>query len=253
MAHIKEIIQYCDSTLEPQKYTDYCHNGLQVEGCADVQVIVSGVSVNAALIDAAIDYNADMILAHHGIFWHKEAPILTGVKRARLAKILTHDINVLAYHLPLDCHKTLGNNVLLGEHLDWQIDRFFPLFGTNDLGVLGRLKSPMTIAVFTALCAEKFGQAPIVVSPTISRDIQTVAWCTGAAQDGIEVAHALGADVFVSGEIAERTPALAQEMGMHYLAVGHHASERYGVSALGVSLANHFGITHHFVDIPNTV
>ena len=253
MVAVKELQDYCDAVLQPGAVKDYCHNGLQISGKATVSTIISGVSLNQALIEQAIAHSADAVLVHHGIFWHKGPSTLTGVMRDRVALLLAHNINLLAYHLPLDIHAEYGNNHLLGRHMGWHIERTFPLFGIQDLGVIGTLPQPVTVDALTTQCAEGLQQAPIVIQAPSNRPIQHIAWCTGAAEDGIEIAKETGADAYISGEIAERTPALAQELDIHYLAVGHHASERFGVAAFGAKLATEFTIHHQFIDITNPV
>jgi dinuclear metal center YbgI/SA1388 family protein len=253
MVDIHALVAYADNLLQPHLFRDYAHNGLQLSGKAAIQTLVSGVSVNAALIDAAIMHQADALLVHHGIFWDKAPAVLTGVQRDRVARLLAHDINVLAYHLPLDAHATLGNNVLLAQAMGWQVDRTQALFNQADLLWLGQVDTMTTAAALSLNLAHVLGQQPIHAPAGDGRAIKRVAWCTGAAQDGLEAAAACGVDAYISGEISERTYHLARELSVHYFAVGHHASETFGVQALGAKFAEHFGLQAIFCDIPNPI
>ena len=253
MVDIHSVVAYLDSILKPHLFRDYAHNGLQISGKSSIQRIVSGVSVNGDLIDAAIAHNADAILVHHGLFWEKSITTLTGVQRDRVARLLAHDINVLAYHLPLDAHTTLGNNVLLANAMGWQVERSAPLFNNNDLLWLGRVEAATTAEALSEHFHQVLGQRPIQAPAADGRVIQRLAWCTGAAQDGLEIAAASGVDAYISGEISERTYHMARELSVHYFAVGHHASETFGVQAVGMKLAEHFGIQSIFCDIKNPI
>ena len=247
MINRTELVTYCNQYLQTESFQDYCPNGLQVEGCDSIVKIVSGVTASQELIDAAIERQADLLLVHHGFFWKGENPVLTGMKKRRLKSLLTHDINLLAYHLPLDAHKILGNNVLLADKLGLDVEQFF---AGNEIALLGNIK-PQSGAQFKQHIARVLDREPLHVE--VDRTISKVALCTGAAQSYIEQAIAVGADAFVSGEISENTWHIARENNIHYFSAGHHATERYGVQALGEHLASHFALQHEFVDILNPV
>ena len=242
-----DLIAYCDELLEAGMFKDYCPNGLQVEGCESVAKIVSGVTASQALIEAAIEYQADLLLVHHGFFWKGENAVLTGIKKRRLKSLLTNDINLLAYHLPLDAHKTLGNNILLAEKLGITVEQFF---ASNEIALAGRIKE-QSGDKFRQHIAHILDREPLHVEA--DRPIINVALCTGAAQSYIEQAIELGMDAFISGEISENTWHIAKENNIHYFSAGHHATERYGVQALGKHLADRFGLQHKFIDIVNPV
>lgn len=211
--------------------------------------LVSGVTASEALIRAAIDQGAQALLVHHGYFWRGEDPRLIGVRRRRLALLLEHGLHLFAYHLPLDVHPELGNNARLAQVLGWRVDG---QFGAEGLGCWHAPDQPLAPDALVRNITRRLGRKPLAVGapPSVLRRI---AWCTGAAQDMLEEAVAAGADAFVSGEISERTTHLARELGVLYLAAGHHATERYGVQALGARIAAEFGIEHVFVDDPNPV
>ncbi|MBU2966107.1 Nif3-like dinuclear metal center hexameric protein [Amphritea sp. 2_MG-2023] len=249
---LKQLVNYCDSLLSPEKYKDYCPNGLQIEGRAEVRRIVSGVTASQALLDRAVALEADLILVHHGYFWKGEPEVITGMKKRRLQTLLSHDISLLAYHLPLDGHPELGNNACLARQLGLQVSGGLEPDNPLSIGLTGRLSSPVTAAEFSQQIATALGREVLHIDggPEL---IETVGWCTGAAQGYIEKAAALGLDAFISGEISEPTVHSARELGIHYFAAGHHATERYGVQALGERLAEEFDIEHQFVDIHNPV
>ena len=247
MVATAELIRHLDELLQVSSFEDYCPNGLQVEGKATVTKLTVAVTASLAVVKAARANGSDALLVHHGYFWKGEDPRVTGPKRARLAGLLAADLNLLAYHLPLDRHPDLGNNVRLGAELGW------PLGGTGGPGGLiawADLAEPRDAAWLAAGLGATLGREPLLVGD-LDRPIRRLAWCTGGAQDYLAAAAALGADVFVSGEISERTTHEARERGLIYAAAGHHATERYGVQALGAHLARHFGIEVVFVDDPN--
>ena len=247
--HRDELVSYLDRYLEPGRFRDYCPNGLQVEGREAVSRLVSGVSASLLLLEAAVEADADAVLVHHGWFWRSEDPRVTGAKRRRLALLLARSINLYAYHLPLDAHSECGNNAQLARHLDLVPEG---RFGEQDLAWHGRPAQPTTLARLAALVEGRLGRAPLTVGEG-ETVVRRVAWCTGAAQDYFPEAIRLGMDAFVCGEISEHTVHAARESGVGYLAAGHHATERYGVQALGAHLAAAFGIEHRFIDIPNPV
>ena len=247
MARLAELVAWCDGLLEPERFRDYCPNGLQVEGRPEVSLIVSGVTASLALIDAALALGADALLVHHGYFWKGEQAPVTGMRKQRLARLLRNDLSLIAYHLPLDAHPEVGNNARLAALFGWHIDA--PL-NAEGIGCVGRLPQATSAADFAAKLQRALGRAPIWVPGGPDR-ISRIAWCTGAAQRDIEQAAAAGVDAYVSGEISEPTAHVARECRLHYFAAGHHATERYGVQALGERLAQTFAIRHRFVDIDN--
>ncbi|WP_295542403.1 Nif3-like dinuclear metal center hexameric protein [uncultured Thiohalocapsa sp.] len=242
-----EIARYCDELLGANAISDYCPNGLQLAGARPVRRLVSGVTASLALIEAAVAEHADALLVHHGWFWKGEDPRLVGMHGRRVAAAVHGGLALLAYHLPLDVHPQLGNNRQLAALLGFTE----PAPASAD-GLLwtGLLVPPQPGAALAALVAERLGRTPLHV-PVVDRPVRRVAWCTGAAQRLIDQAAALGADLYLSGEVSEPTVHQARELGLDYLAVGHHASERYGVQALGEHLAGHFGLAHRFIDIDN--
>ncbi|MBL8470337.1 MAG: Nif3-like dinuclear metal center hexameric protein [Rhodocyclaceae bacterium] len=244
-----ELQQYLDKLLENMRFKDYCPNGLQVEGRAEIRRVVCGVTACQALVDAAIALDADAILVHHGWFWRGEDGRVTGTRKQRLASILAHDINLFAYHLPLDAHPELGNNAQLALRLGWKADA---RFGEQDLGCAGQPERALSAAELAAEVGRRLLREPLLVGDG-ERQVRRVAWCTGAAQNMFEAAIAAGADLYLSGEISEPTVHLARESGVPYIAAGHHATERYGVQALGSHLARSLGLEARFVDIDNPV
>ncbi len=244
-----ELQRYLDRLLEVERFKDYCPNGLQVEGRATIRRVVCGVTASQALLDAAVARGADAVLVHHGYFWRGEDACVTGLRRRRLATLLANDINLFAYHLPLDAHPELGNNAQLGKLLGWLEDG---RFGDQNLGWSGRLPQPVRLGGLARSVAARLGREPLVLGDQ-ERVVERVGWCTGGAQSYFEQAIASGVDCFVSGEASEPTTHLAHESGVAYLGVGHHASERYGVQALGAHLAEVFGIDAEFVEVPNPV
>jgi len=249
---LQELINYSNELLTPERYRDYCPNGLQVEGRAEVRKIVTGVTASQALLDSAVELNADLILVHHGYFWKGEAEPVTGIKKRRLKTLLENDISLLAYHLPLDGHPELGNNARLAELLGLQVDGGLEPENPLSIGLVGRLKSPMVASAFSQHIASVLGREVMHIEGGADL-VETVAWCSGAAQGYIDKAAQLGVDAYISGEISEPTVHSARELGIHYYSAGHHATERYGVQALGQALAEKFGLEHQFVDIKNPV
>lgn len=241
-----------DRLLQPEKFRDYCPNGLQVEGRDSVQRVVSGVTASQALIDAAVVEQADAILVHHGYFWKSEDARVRGMKKQRLQTLLRHDISLFAYHLPLDAHPQLGNNARLASVLGLEVEGGMEPGNPLSIGLIGRLPHAMSAEEFADYVESRLGRAVQHIGER-EDEIETLAWCTGAAQGFIEQAQALGVDAYLSGEISEPTVHVARETGIHYFACGHHATERYGVQALGDWLAHEHGIEHIFIDIDNPV
>ncbi len=247
---LNAFLQALDDLLQPAKFNDYCPNGLQVEGRAEVRTLVTGVTASEALIDAAIALKADAILVHHGYFWKGERAEIIGMKRRRIGKLISHDLSLLAYHLPLDAHPTLGNNAQLAQRLGFARESSLFPQDPRAVGDVGTLVPAMTADALSQRIEEVLGRKPLHIAGS-DKLIQRVAWCTGGAQGFIEQAIAMGVDAYFSGEISEPTVHAARESGVHYWAMGHHASERYGVQALGEWCARELGLTHHFVDIDN--
>ena len=246
----EELTKFIASELDITRFRDYCPNGLQVEGKNQIGLIISGVTASIALLEAAIASGADAVIVHHGYFWRGEDARVVGQLKRRLHLLLEHDVNLFAYHLPLDSHAVIGNNAQLGKLLGFQ---FSSRFGDQEIGWLGDIQSSVkTVGELARLIETKLGRAPMLVGDP-QQPVRKVAWCTGAAQTLFAEGIAMGADVYISGEISEQTVHLSRESGIPYLACGHHATERYGVQALGEHVAQHFGIRHQFIDIPNPV
>ena len=247
---VNDLEAYLNRLLDTAKFHDYCPNGLQVEGRREMRRLVSGVTASLDFIEAAIAAQADAILVHHGYFWRGENSCLTGMKRRRIALLLAHDISLLSYHLPLDAHPELGNNVQLSHKLGL---RETGRFGDQDIGMFGT--SPSNVSNLKELrvsVEQALSRTPLVIGDD-ARPVNRVAWCTGGAQDYFGDAIDLGADVFITGEISERTVHLARESGVAFISAGHHATERYGVQALGEHISEKFGISHQYIDIDNPV
>ncbi len=256
---LKILLQELNAQLRPELFRDYAPNGLQVEGAANVRKIITGVTASEALIDRAIAENADALLVHHGYFWRGENPCITGSKKRRIQKLLDHNISLIGYHLPLDAHYQMGNNVQLGH-----------LLGINNIHILKNsvqkaLEPNNTQLLFTGevefdsleavqkhiakvLCRE-----PMILEGDTSRSLKKVAWCTGGAQNEFENAIAAGVDLFITGEVSEKNFHEARESGVHFIAAGHHATERYGVRALGQWIETYFGLETLYIDIDNPV
>ncbi len=249
---LNELMTLLDQELQPGLFKDYCPNGLQVEGRARIQKMVTGVTACQSLIDAAIEREADAVLVHHGYFWRGENSAITGMKRKRIASLLKHDISLIAYHLPLDAHTTLGNNAQLAELMGWQTRGGMEPGNKLSVGNWGNTSKAISLDELGADIASKLGREPLMISGGNDK-INSLAWCTGGAQGMIDQALALGVDAFVSGEISESTVHFARENGIHYISAGHHATERYGVQALAGWLEQKTGITHEFVDIDSPV
>ncbi|MES2189258.1 MAG: Nif3-like dinuclear metal center hexameric protein [Pseudomonadota bacterium] len=250
----QDLLQAFDTLLQPERFKDYGPNGLQVEGKADVRKIVSGVTASRALIDAAIAAQADAIFVHHGLFWRGQDGRVTGWMKQRLALLLAHDINLFAYHLPLDAHPELGNNAQLGRQLGLVAHEGEPgRFGEQRLGFLGSRADGGSFgnAEELAVVVERALKKPVTLVGATTSAIKNVAWCSGGAQGYFEAAIAAGADAFITGEISEPQAHYAREMGVAFIACGHHASERYGAPAVAVQVASQWGLTHEFIDIDN--
>ena len=249
---LKDIDTTLRKLLKPEEFDDYCPNGIQVEGKGEVKKVATGVTASRALIEAAIVDEADLILVHHGYFWKGEEETITGLKKARIQLLLSKDISLCAYHLPLDAHPRLGNNAQLAKILG--IIQRAPLDKAKKHPLLfsGNLSVHQSFSLFEAFLQSKLGQKPISIEGR-SKKIKSIAWCSGAAQGFIEQAVESGVDAYLTGEVSEQTVHIARESGIHFFAAGHHATERYGVQAVGEYLAKEHSISHKFIDIPNPV
>jgi dinuclear metal center YbgI/SA1388 family protein len=244
-----ELDVYLDQYLDVAKFRDYCPNGLQVEGTPHVERVVTGVTASLDLVEAAIEAKAHALIVHHGYFWRGEDSRIVGNRRKRIAALIGADVNLFAFHLPLDAHAEIGNNVTLARELGFAIDG---RSGEQELVFHGRLDAAVTLDELSRQIEARLSRTPLVIGDA-SRRVSRVAWCTGAAQGYLEEAVRLGVDAYVTGEASEQTVHLARESGVAFIAAGHHATERYGVQALGAHLARRFGIEHRHIDIPNPV
>ena len=246
---LNELDNYIGRLLDVSRFRDYCPNGVQVEGRATINRIATGVTASQKLLQDATAWGADAILVHHGYFWRNEDQAITGIKKRRLAHLLQHDVSLLAYHLPLDAHPELGNNAQLARRLG-----LLPQgrFGEQDIAWYGELQQPQTLSQFARHITSSFQRKPMLIGDN-DRMLRRIAWCSGGAQSYFEQAVALGVDVFLTGEMSEQHVHVALETGVAFIAAGHHATERYGVQALGEHLAGQWNIEHRFFDIDNPV
>lgn len=249
--HNFELQHIIDTHLQVTRYRDYAPNGLQVQGRPEISKIVTGVTACQLLLDKAVELNADAILVHHGYFWKNEPETITGIKYHRMKTLLSHDINLYSYHLPLDGHPVLGNNVLLGQMFDITVDARDDI---TDLLFKGTLANPLTAIEFKQQLEQKLhnGRHSVLFcgdnAPAV---IKRVAWCSGGGQDFLESAAQQGVDAFFTGEVSERTIHIAREYGINFYACGHHATERYGIKTLGEWLSTNHGLETIFIDIDN--
>ena len=244
-----ELEHYTCALLDTARFSDYSPNGLQIAGRDQVHKIVTGVSANLALLEQAIQRGADAILVHHGYFWKNEDARIVGVKHARIKTLLAHDISLFGFHLPLDAHPTLGNNAQLGQRLGFQLEGWA---GEQNLIAYGGVSEALTLEALSARIGERLQRQPLVVGAGDAL-IRRIAWCSGGAQGFFETASALGVDAYLTGEASEQNVHFALESGIAFIAAGHHATERYGIQALGEHLAAHFGLQHEFIEIPNPI
>lgn len=243
-----ELQTYLNALLNSHQIKDYCPNGLQVEGKSTISKIVTGVTACQALVDRAVDEKADALLVHHGYFWKGEPAEVTGMKKRRLRQLLTHDINLFAYHLPLDVHPKLGNNAQLATLMGWQFEGSVDPSDPSCPLVTGVLPNAVSCDEFASLLEQRL-ERPLVCRVDSFKKIKTVAWCTGGGQGFIDRASQLGVDAFITGEVSEPTVHSAREQGIAFFAAGHHATERYGAKALGEHLADQFKLDVQFIDI----
>ncbi|WP_295487466.1 Nif3-like dinuclear metal center hexameric protein [uncultured Pseudomonas sp.] len=248
---LSTLVEEAERYLGSAKIQDYCPNGLQVEGRAQVRRIVTGVTASQALLDAAVEADADLVLVHHGYFWKGESPCITGIKQRRIKTLLKHDISLLAFHLPLDVHPEVGNNVQLARQLDITVEGPLDPDNPRVIGLIGSLAEPMAASDVARRVHEALGREPLLIEgPGL---VRRVGWCTGGGQGYIDAAIVAGVDLFISGEASEQTFHSARENGVSFIAAGHHATERYGVQALGDYLARRFALEHLFIDCPNPI
>ena len=244
------LLAYLDATLTPASFKDYCPNGLQVEGRAQIERILCGVTASQALLDQAVAEGVDAVLVHHGYFWRNENAAITGLRKKRLQTLLSNDINLIAYHLPLDAHPQLGNNAQLALRMGWEVSGYF---GEQNLGCIGKPTQRIeNVGSLTQQLMQLLAHKPMVIGD-LNGPVERIAWCSGGAQSYFEDAIDAGAQVFVSGEISESTVHLARESGTAYIAAGHHATERYGICALAEQLQAACGVQAWFVDLYNPV
>ncbi len=249
-----ELVSTLDQLLDNSRFRDYCPNGLQVEGREEVRRIVAGVTASQALLDRAVASGADAVLVHHGYFWRGEEARVTGIRKRRLATLIRHDLNLIAYHLPLDAHPQLGNNAQLGLKLGLKaLDGPSGRFGEQALGFLGQRRDGDSFQSAQALAdhVKNLLNRPVTLVDTAQVAIKNIAWCSGGAQGYFDAAIVAGADAFITGEISEPQAHYARECGVAFLACGHHASERYGAPAVAAQVAAQLGLAHEFIDIDN--
>lgn len=248
MTHSRRtILDWCDETLQTHLFKDYAPNGLQVEGRSSIRKIVTAVTASRAACDYAASQQADMLLVHHGMFWKNEPATITGWKKDRIATLLKHEINMAGYHLPLDAHPEIGNNARLAAVMDWTLEQ---QFGEQNLLNKGRLNIPKTLRELNAELRQKLGRQPVSAGDE-TRIIENIVWCTGGAQGYFQTAIDQGADAYITGEISEAQFHLANETGTAFISAGHHATERYGIQALGAAISAEFGIETVFFDEQN--
>lgn len=245
-----ELSRLLAQELQTERIRDYCPNGLQVEGKAGISRIVTGVTASQALLDAAVAVNADAVLVHHGYFWKNETPQITGMKKRRLQTLLANDINLFVYHLPLDVHPQLGNNAQLGKLLN--VLQCRPVAAVEPIGVLmaGELEQLTRVEQIASKLTDALGR-DVLLHAASDKPVKTLCWCTGGGQGYIEQAAAAGADLFITGEVSEQTIHVSRELGIHFIAAGHHATERYGIKALGEFVAQQLDVQVQFIDIDN--
>lgn len=247
---LHSIAMHLDELLNVAKIPDYCPNGLQVEASDQIRRVATGVSISQPLIAAAAEWGAQLLVVHHGLFWRNENPRLTGVKGRRVRQLYEAGISLMGFHLPLDIHPELGNNAQLGKLMGIKIEGKFFEYNNQEIGLYGSLPAPIEADDFARRLTGLLNRQPLLICGG-KHPIRTVGWCSGGAQDGIEAAAKLGLDAYVSGEISEPTTLLARELGIHYFAAGHHATERWGVKALASYIQTELGLESRFIDIDN--
>lgn len=252
MIKTPDLIQYLNEQLQAEKIKDYCPNGLQVEGKSELLHIVTGVTASQALVDEAVTRKADALLVHHGYFWKGEAYPVVGMKRKRLKALLDAEINLIAYHLPLDVHPEWGNNAQLAKLVGIEHLEGLELENPFSVPMVGELSEPISGEELALRIVQKLNRKPLWVQGKLG-PLKRIGLCTGGGQSFIELAAEQGCDAFISGEASEQTVHVARELGIDFFAAGHHATERYGVKKLGEHLAEQFGVDVTFVDVDNPV
>ncbi len=246
-----ELEQYLNQLLQPELIRDFCPNGLQIQGKDKINKLITGVTATEALIDSAIAEQADAIVVHHGYFWKNESYVIRGMKHQRIKKLLMHDINLFAYHLPLDIHPALGNNAQLAKLLEIETTGPLELGNPQSVAMQGKLKTATTAENLLEWVNTQLARTALHIAPPSNKPINTVAWCTGGGQSYIELAAEQGIDCFISGEVSEQTTHVAREMDIHFIAAGHHATEKYGAKALAEHLNQTLAVDAKFIDIDN--
>ncbi len=249
----KDLENYLTGLLKPEQIKDFTPNGLQIQGSEHINKIVTGVTASKALIDRAISEKADAIIVHHGYFWKNESYVIRGMKHDRIKALLVNDINLFAYHLPLDIHPTLGNNAQLAEMFSIEDVAPLELGNPTSVAMQGSFKEACTGENFAQVINKTLERECLHIPPHSNKPIKTIAWCSGGGQGYIELAAEQGIDAFLTGEVSEQTTHIAHEMDIHFFAAGHHATERYGIKALGEYIAKEHGLEVLFVDIDNPV
>jgi dinuclear metal center YbgI/SA1388 family protein len=253
VALTREIVSFLDELLDPGGFDDYGPNGLQVPGRAEVGRVVTGVSASLELFERAVAADAGLVVVHHGIFWDKAPRALSPAAAARLRVLLTAEINLVAYHLPLDAHPEVGNNALLADGLGATAHEPFAEHGGRAVGVAARFgEDGVEAGELFARVAEVTGRAPLVFDDGPDR-VRSLGIVSGGAAGNLETAIEAGLDGFLTGEPSEPAMTTAREAGVHFIAAGHYATETFGVRCLGELLAERFGVAHEFIDVPNPV
>jgi len=248
-----EIISFCDQLLDALSWDDYGPNGLQVPGREEVSKVVTGVSATRELIERSSALGAQLLLAHHGLFWDSQPRALSTQMAERLRAALGNGLSVAAYHLPLDAHPELGNNAILCQSLGFEpADERFAEIRGRAIGVIGQARDGVPAEELFARAAELVGREPLVFDAG-PRTVRSVGIVSGAGSSQIHEAIALGLDAFLTGEPSEPAMADAREGAIHFIAAGHYATETFGIQRLGDLVAERFGIEHEFVDLPNPI
>lgn len=248
-----ELEGYLNQLLKPELIKDFCPNGLQVQGSDTIKKVITGVTATQALIDRAIQESADAIVVHHGYFWKNESYVIRGMKHKRIKALLDNNINLFAYHLPLDIHPELGNNAQLAKLLDINVTGPLELGNALSVAIQGEFEQPISGTTLSKRIHQQLNRQCLHIAPPSNKAIETIAWCSGGGQNYIELAAEQGIDAFLSGEVSEQTTHVAREMDIHFFAAGHHATERYGAKALGEHLKEKLSLDVSFIDIDNPV
>lgn len=248
-----ELIQFVDDYLSVKTIRDASVNGLQVIGKENVKRVALGVSANLALFAEAAQWQADVVLVHHGLLWRDEPRRIDDLVKRRLKVLFDNDITLLAYHLPLDAHPEVGNNVQILRRLGLNLEsRDLGLYDGTYLGAIGSTRSPLPLNDFVALVNKLF-QTTSLVLPFGAQQVQRIGIVSGGAAGDVISAFEQRCDVYLTGEAKEGTPALCQELGMNYIAPGHYNTEKFGVMALGDLIRDRFEVETKFIDVPNSL